>query len=72
MLSLKRYMILYHTKYRLFLSFFFVILVSIRSPPLPPGAFNWITASFKVKDTELLEKVGLDAYMFLRFLRMSA
>lgn len=50
----------------------FFLLVSIRSPPLPPGAFSWITASFKVKDTELLERVGLDAYMFLRFLRMSA
>ncbi|KAF9122713.1 hypothetical protein BGX30_001816 [Mortierella sp. GBA39] len=45
---------------------------SIQSPPLPPGAFSWITASFKVKDTELSEKVGLDAYTFLRFLRMSA
>jgi hypothetical protein len=47
-------------------------LYSVRSPPLPPGAFSWVTASFKVRDTELLGKVGLDAYMFLRFLRMSA
>ncbi|KAG0231886.1 hypothetical protein BGX31_005333 [Mortierella sp. GBA43] len=46
--------------------------IFIRTNELPPGAFSWITASFKVKDTELLEKVGLDAYMFLRFLRMSA
>ncbi|KAG0054424.1 hypothetical protein BGZ89_002643 [Linnemannia elongata] len=50
----------------------YLVTKDIRSPPLPPGAFSWITASFKVKDTELLEKVGLDAYMFLRFLRMSA
>ncbi|KAF9925011.1 hypothetical protein FBU30_005145 [Linnemannia zychae] len=50
----------------------YLVAKDIRSPPLPPGAFSWITASFKVKDTELLEKVGLDAYMFLRFLRMSA
>ncbi|KAF9086412.1 hypothetical protein BGX29_001419 [Mortierella sp. GBA35] len=50
----------------------YLVTKDIRSPPLPPGAFSWITASFKVKDTELLHKVGLDAYMFLRFLRMSA
>jgi len=56
----------------LFLFLLFFRLHSIRSPELPPGAFSWITASFKVKDTELLDKVGLDAYMFLRFLRMSA
>ncbi|KAI1312658.1 hypothetical protein EDD11_002895 [Mortierella claussenii] len=50
----------------------YLVSKDIRSPDLPPGAFSWITASFKVKDTELLDKVGLDAYMFLRFLRMSA
>ncbi|KAG0357759.1 hypothetical protein BC939DRAFT_439410 [Gamsiella multidivaricata] len=50
----------------------YLVTKDIRSPELPPGIFSWITASFKVKDTELLEKVGLDAYMFLRFLRMSA
>ncbi|KAG0298670.1 hypothetical protein BGZ98_000119 [Dissophora globulifera] len=50
----------------------YLVTKNIRSPELPPGAFSWITASFKVKDTELLDKVGLDAYMFLRFLRMSA
>ncbi|GJJ69766.1 calcium permeable stress-gated cation channel [Entomortierella parvispora] len=50
----------------------YLVNKDIRSPELPPGAFSWITASFKVKDTELLDRVGLDAYMFLRFLRMSA
>ncbi|KAG0344141.1 hypothetical protein BG004_004704 [Podila humilis] len=50
----------------------YLVPESVRSPPLPPGIFSWITASFSVKDTELLERVGLDAYMFLRFLRMSA
>ncbi|KAF9941856.1 hypothetical protein BGZ65_000942 [Modicella reniformis] len=49
----------------------YLVSKDIQSPELPAGAFSWITASFKVKDTELLEKVGLDAYMFLRFLRMS-
>ncbi|CAO3564336.1 unnamed protein product [Mortierella alpina] len=50
----------------------YLVTEDIRSPELPPGMFSWITASFKVKDTELLQKVGLDAYMFLRFLRMNA
>ncbi|KFH67607.1 hypothetical protein MVEG_06339 [Podila verticillata NRRL 6337] len=50
----------------------YLVPEAVRSPPLPPGIFSWVTASFSVKDTELLEKVGLDAYMFLRFLRMSA
>ncbi|KAG0049633.1 hypothetical protein BGZ83_005530 [Gryganskiella cystojenkinii] len=50
----------------------YLVNKDIRSPDLPPGAFSWITASFKVKDRELLDRVGLDAYMFLRFLRMSA
>ncbi|KAG0033228.1 hypothetical protein BGZ81_009091 [Podila clonocystis] len=50
----------------------YLVPEDVRSPPLPPGIFSWITASFSVKDNELLEKVGLDAYMFLRFLRMSA
>ncbi|KAF9409979.1 hypothetical protein BGZ94_001794, partial [Podila epigama] len=44
----------------------------VRSPALPAGAFTWITSSFKVTDNELVERIGLDAYMFLRFLRMSA
>ncbi|KAF9278686.1 hypothetical protein BGZ68_008415 [Mortierella alpina] len=50
----------------------YLVTEDIRSPELPPGVFSWITASFKVKDTELLQKVGLDAYMYLRFLRMNA
>ncbi|KAF9571768.1 hypothetical protein EC968_000214 [Mortierella alpina] len=50
----------------------YLVTEDIRSPELPPGIFSWITASFKVKDTELLQKVGLDAYMYLRFLRMNA
>ncbi|KAG0363759.1 hypothetical protein BG005_006970 [Podila minutissima] len=50
----------------------YLVPEDVRSPPLPPGIFSWITASFSVRDNELLEKVGLDAYMFLRFLRMSA
>ncbi|KAG0326882.1 hypothetical protein BG000_001213 [Podila horticola] len=50
----------------------YLVPEDVRSPPLPPGIFSWVTASFSVRDNELLDKVGLDAYMFLRFLRMSA
>ncbi|ORZ21952.1 late exocytosis, associated with Golgi transport-domain-containing protein [Lobosporangium transversale] len=50
----------------------YLVNKDLRPPELPPGIFTFVTASFKVKDTELLDKVGLDAYMFLRFLRMSA
>lgn len=39
--------------------------------PLPPaGLFNWIGPVFTVSNTILIQKCGLDAYFFLRFLRM--
>ncbi|KAF9976959.1 hypothetical protein BGZ73_007363 [Actinomortierella ambigua] len=50
----------------------YLVRKDVRSPELPKGIFSWITASFKVHDKELLDRVGLDAYMFLRFQRMSA
>ncbi|KAF9426993.1 hypothetical protein BGZ94_005692 [Podila epigama] len=50
----------------------YLVPEAVRSPTLPPGIFSWITASFSVSDSELFERVGLDAYMYLRFLRMSA
>ncbi|KAG0047939.1 hypothetical protein BGZ83_007108 [Gryganskiella cystojenkinii] len=50
----------------------YLVTSEVRSPELPAGAFSWITSSFKVTDNVLLDRVGLDAYMFLRFLRMSA
>ncbi|KAI1315606.1 hypothetical protein EDD11_000616 [Mortierella claussenii] len=50
----------------------YLVNEDVRSPELSPGVFSWITASFTVKDTVLVERIGLDAYMFLRFLRMSA
>ncbi|KAG0232951.1 hypothetical protein B0O80DRAFT_432152 [Mortierella sp. GBAus27b] len=43
-----------------------------RSPELPTGLFSWVTASFSVPDSVLVERIGLDAYMFLRFMRMAA
>jgi len=47
-------------------------MFSVRSDDLPEGYFSWITASFSVPDHVLVERIGLDAYMFLRFMRMSA
>ncbi|KAF9116942.1 hypothetical protein BGX27_008090 [Mortierella sp. AM989] len=49
----------------------YLVSEDIRSPELPSGIFSWITASFAVKDNVLVERIGLDAYMFLRFQRMS-
>jgi len=34
------------------------------------GWFDWIPPFLKLKDTDLLEKQSLDAYLFLRFLKM--
>ncbi|KAG0236758.1 hypothetical protein BGW41_000349 [Actinomortierella wolfii] len=50
----------------------YLVRKDIRSPELSKNLFNWITTSFKIKDDELVDRVGLDAYMFLRFQRMSA
>ncbi|KAF9586186.1 hypothetical protein BGW38_008811 [Lunasporangiospora selenospora] len=50
----------------------YLVPENVQSPELPRGPFSWITASFTVSDTILLDRVGLDAYMYLRFLRMSA
>jgi len=42
-----------------------------RTPPLhKDGWFDWIPAFWRLKDHELLEKQSLDAYLFLRFLKM--
>ncbi|TPX19667.1 hypothetical protein DIZ76_017459 [Coccidioides immitis] len=39
-------------------------------PPLGKGMFAWITPIIKTKEGEMLDKVGLDATVFLRFTRM--
>ncbi|KAG0376514.1 hypothetical protein BGX24_007636 [Mortierella sp. AD032] len=43
-----------------------------RSPELAGGLLKWVEASIRVHDNMLVDRIGLDAYMFLRFLRMSA
>lgn len=40
-------------------------------PPVGRGFFSWVTPIRTVKDVELVEKIGLDATVFLRFLRMT-
>lgn len=47
---------------------------SHRSPPPYDGGkglFQWAIAAWKVNDDVCLQHVGLDAFMFLRFLRLS-
>jgi len=42
-----------------------------RSSPLPSGWFNWIGPFWKIPDVYALQHQSLDAYLFLRFLRMT-
>ncbi|KAI1503937.1 hypothetical protein F5X99DRAFT_80589 [Biscogniauxia marginata] len=41
-----------------------------RSPALPNGLFNWIGPFWRMPDTHPLQHQSLDAYLFLRFLRI--
>ncbi|KAJ1306005.1 hypothetical protein OPQ81_010720 [Rhizoctonia solani] len=42
-----------------------------KSPPkINAGFFSWVSPLIHVKEPELLEKIGLDAVAFLRFLRL--
>ncbi|CAG8838540.1 35517_t:CDS:1, partial [Racocetra persica] len=41
------------------------------SPPIPPGLFSWIKVTIFLPDEFYLTRVGLDALMYIRFLRMS-
>ncbi|KAF9281986.1 hypothetical protein BGZ68_006289 [Mortierella alpina] len=50
----------------------YLVKEDILSPELPQGIFSWITASFRINDSELVNRIGLDAYMFVRFQRMCA
>ncbi|RDW69347.1 hypothetical protein BP6252_08367 [Coleophoma cylindrospora] len=42
-----------------------------RTPALPSGLFNWFGAFWKIPDTYALQHQSLDAFLFLRFLRMT-
>ncbi|KAI9822960.1 MAG: hypothetical protein M1826_000342 [Phylliscum demangeonii] len=41
-----------------------------RSPALPSGFLNWITAFLRIPDSYVLNHHSLDAYLFLRYLRI--
>lgn len=41
-----------------------------RTTPSPPGLFRWIGPVFRTSSSEFIQKCGLDAYFFLRYLRM--
>ncbi|CAI2186337.1 2197_t:CDS:2 [Funneliformis geosporum] len=41
------------------------------SPPIPSGLFSWIRATILLSDDFYLKNVGLDALMYIRFLRMA-
>ncbi|KAJ2901957.1 uncharacterized protein MKZ38_001147 [Zalerion maritima] len=44
---------------------------SERTPELPNGLFNWFGSFWKIPDTYALKHQSLDAYLFLRFLRIA-
>ncbi|KAF3917769.1 hypothetical protein ABW20_dc0102639 [Dactylellina cionopaga] len=39
-------------------------------PPIEPGFLAWLKPVFKTHEDELVDKIGLDATVFLRFVRM--
>ncbi|KAL2126444.1 hypothetical protein VTI74DRAFT_891 [Chaetomium olivicolor] len=42
-----------------------------RSPPLPNGLVNWVGSFWKIPDIYALQHQSLDAYLYLRYLRMA-
>lgn len=44
---------------------------SQRTPPLPSGFLNWVGSFWKIPDIWALQHQSLDAYLYLRFLRMA-
>ncbi|KAJ5165856.1 hypothetical protein N7492_006152 [Penicillium capsulatum] len=43
-----------------------------RTPDSPTGLWNWITAMYKLPDTYVLQHHSMDAYLLLRFVKLSA
>ncbi|KAL2256671.1 hypothetical protein VTK26DRAFT_1320 [Humicola hyalothermophila] len=44
---------------------------SERSPPLPSGFLNWIGSFWKIPDIYALQHQSLDAYLYIRYLRIA-
>ncbi|KFZ17975.1 hypothetical protein V502_04332, partial [Pseudogymnoascus sp. VKM F-4520 (FW-2644)] len=47
----------------------YLVLERQRTSPPPRSAFGWMVSIFTYKDTEIINKCGLDAYFFLRYLQ---
>lgn len=43
-----------------------------RTPSSPTGLWNWINAMYQIPDTYVLQHHSMDAYLLLRFLKMSS
>lgn len=43
-----------------------------RTPASPTGIWNWITEMYKLPDTYVLQHHSMDAYLLLRFLKLSS
>lgn len=43
-----------------------------RTPASPTGLWNWINAMYQIPDTYVLQHHSMDAYLLLRFLKMSS
>ena len=41
-----------------------------RSQQLPKGVFGWLPALLRAPTADIIQKNGLDSYMFIRFLRL--
>jgi len=48
----------------------YLVAERFRVPPPPKGLFNWLWPVFTTPNSVVIEKCGLDAYFFLRYLRM--
>ncbi|GAB7344128.1 hypothetical protein MBLNU457_2026t1 [Dothideomycetes sp. NU457] len=48
----------------------YLVAERFRVPSPPKGAFNWLVPVFTIPNSVVIEKCGLDAYFFLRYLRM--
>ncbi|RIB08200.1 hypothetical protein C2G38_1983181 [Gigaspora rosea] len=47
----------------------YIISEEKRSPPVPNGFLKWVKPTLTTSDEELIARVGLDGYMFLRVIR---
>jgi calcium permeable stress-gated cation channel len=46
----------------------FLVSERQRTPPLPPGPWQWVLPTFKISNDDLLQKCGLDAFFLCRYL----